>query len=174
MHRIGKKSVNLKIVCDADELARLFHIQGMINKKDDDHEQRISVIEEKIKNLEQKSQQPVIPQPSTNLSDFPQLPQRNRGHSSSNIRQVSQPSGRSVSQYSDLAARNMHPSTPIGAELPRTNDHNDDNWTVVNNRNKNSHRPAYWGRKSENSTSSTLRGVEKLGSFLIQLHPNGH
>ena len=163
---LEQNSVTLKIACDADEIFRLSKIQSNNNKKDD-HEERISVIENEIKSLKLKCQQPVMQNVPSHLNDFPQLPQRNRSQSRSNNPQGVQPSNRRGGQYSEMAGKSPKPSTPIGAKRPRLTDNDNDNWTTVTNRNKNSHRPAYWGRNDDNSTSSALRGVENLEVFLF-------
>ena len=148
-----RAGIDVKIVCDADELYRLSQLLTKNDEselKNEQYEKRLSVLEMKVNIIEKKCVSPISNTVEPVDSDFPPL-------SSGNRQQL----------LSEIISKQAKSATPVGSKRQRTNERSNENWTRVDGRNKNNHRPAYWGRNDDDSASTTLRGAEKHEVFLF-------
>lgn len=167
--QLEKAAVKFKIACDAEDVFRLANLYNKTNTNSstNDHENRISALEMKMKLLEQKSHPTAYHQRDQNsqptayhppVTSFPPIPQIPRGNRS----------------YADMANKTPKPSTPVNAKRRRTAEQDKDNWTTVNGRNRQNHRSNsfFEGKNENNVASNELRGAEIHEVFLFNYANN--
>ena len=157
LNELDAKSHIVKFACPAEDLYKITALSAA-DKKDSDYEERLSSLERRVNNIENKGNiiQPQFPALS-NENQFPALMNQNQATAPPNQR-----SNRSTLLSEIL--KSQKPATPGSAKRPRDNRNNE--WIQVTNRRNNKPRPpAVWGKNVPKSKE--LLGAKFFKVFLF-------